>query len=136
MNFVTDRTAMDTAAQNEKGTYGCADLNRVEENTGALALAIREQGFLLPEMSSKTDWHLTEIFSAEEWPTAQQMERYLGNVRTVCQYYGLDAALPETMEHLTWEGANQIEQALQSLKRYIDNTQQGAPLCGVPRCGG
>lgn len=136
VEFVTDRTGEDLALGREKGCYGIQDLNRVENNTAALRQKIREMGEACPHVETKGDWALPGAFSPEQWPVKSQMERYLQNVGQICRAYHLDPQLPASMEGLTWEGANQIEQALQNLDQYIKNTQHGFPRCGGTEAGG
>ena len=111
MEFVTDRTKSDVLLGTEKGRYSAADLNRVE---GAVAelVALAKKLDINKEIEVKTDWGLPGKFSASQWPTKEQMDRYLSNVHSLCAAMELAAKLPVSMEHLTWDGANQIEEAL------------------------
>lgn len=136
MEFITDRSREDVILENSKGSYGAEDLNRVEENVKLLMQAVETMGDICPGLRVKTDWNLPEVFSPEEWPVKSQMERYLENVKILCQAYGLLPQLPSSMEHLTWEGANQIEQALKELDQMIHNTQLAASRCGAAQSGG
>ena len=111
MTLITDRTARDVALGTEKGSYGKADLNRVEMAVQEL-LQLAKDLNLQGQWDVKTDWDLPEIFDPDTWVTAGQMERYLGNVHRLCDALVLQAALPDSMNRLTYEGANQIEQAL------------------------
>jgi hypothetical protein len=86
-----------------KGAYNYTDLNRVETAVAELATMI---GLAL---TTKTDWSLWDV------PIASDMERYLGNVRTImnaCPEGVVFPPLPESMNKLTYEGANNIEKAL------------------------
>ncbi len=136
MEFVTDRSEKDLLEGTSKGCYQAQDLNRVETNTRELAEKIRKMGGTCPDIVSKLDWKLEELFSPETWPVQEQMERYLQNVRTVSAAYGLDPVLPESMDRLTLEGANNIEKALKSLELYIENTEQAFLPCGEAQAGG
>ena len=136
MEFVTDRSEKDLLEGTSKGCYQAQDLNRVETNTRELAQKIRGMGYACPDFASKLDWKLEELFSPETWPVQEQMERYLQNVRTVSAAYGLDPVLPESMDRLTLEGANNIEKALKSLELYIENTEQAFLYCGETQAGG
>ena len=111
MQLITDRTDGDVLLGTEKGRYNYTDLNRVE-NAVAQLLQFGEPLGLKQNLIIKTDWGLPGSFNADEWPTAAQMQRYLSNVRTLRDAVSLESALPETMEHLTWQGANAIEQVL------------------------
>ena len=111
MNLVTDRTQSDVLLGTEKGRYGVTDLNRVEGAVAELsALAKALDVHYEPEV--KTDWDLPGVFSASGWPTQKQMTRYLSNVWGLCEAVEVAAKIPTSMVRLSWEGANQIEQAL------------------------
>ena len=109
MELITDRSPADI--QNEKGRYTFEDLNRVERAVQLLAAYAKvvEADLRLP---CKTDWGLPGVFSRDTWPVKSQMERYLSNVRALRDRYAPQSPLPESMENLTWQGANQIEYAL------------------------
>lgn len=136
MQFVTDRTSADVMLGTDKGSYNASDLNRVESNSAELEAMLQAMGTDPGTLVHKTDWGLPGTFSAAEWPTTVQMERYLGNVRALLAAYGVSAPLPDTMEGLTHTGANQIEEAQQRLLGYIDNTKAAWAICGAAECGG
>ena len=136
MQFVTDRASTDVMLGTDKGSYNASDLNRVESNSAELDAMLQAMGTDPGTLVHKTDWGLPGAFSAAEWPTTVQMERYLGNVRALLAAYGVSAPLPDTMEGLTYTGANQIEEAQQRLLSYIDNTKAAWAICGAAECGG
>ena len=111
MEFVIDRTKSDVLLGTEKGRYSTADLNRVEGAVAELAVLAKKLG-VNKQFDVKTDWGMPGEFSAAQWPTKKQMARYLGNVHSLCDAMELVAKLPVSMEQLTWDGANQIEEAL------------------------
>ncbi len=111
MEFVTDRTKSDVLLGAEKGMYGVADLNRVECAVAELYALAKRLG-ISRQIEVKTDWGFPGEFSAAQWPTKKQMSRYINNVQVLCEAVELAANLPTSMEHLTWNGANQIEKAL------------------------
>ena len=113
MELITNRTEADVLLGNAKGTYGYTDLNRVEQAVTELcSLATRLD--IHQNLTTKTDWGLPGAFSAGTWPTVEQMKRYLGNVHALCDALSLETNLPMTMAHLTFVGANEIENALLS----------------------
>lgn len=118
MEFITDRTEADVLLGTAKGQYGPADLNRVERDVEQLAAAARALG-LGCALTTKTDWGQPGPFDPDAWPTAAQMERYLGNVAALCDLFGQPCNLPPNLDHLTWEGANAIEQALQRVHTQV-----------------
>lgn len=114
-----------------KGAYNYTDLNRVEEavdyvadelvqaDTDIKAYAVSmgvawDSSFDLPydpndyNLTVKTDWAETDI------PSATQMARYIGNIRLIRDAIPDASAvwIPDTMDGLNWELANNIEQLL------------------------
>lgn len=112
MNLITDRTESDALLGNEKGTYSYTDLNRVETAVTQIAKQITTLGFAL-SLQTKTDWSLPENFSVKTWPTESQMIRYLQNIAEIKKLFIIPTQIPETMEKLDWNGANNIEKVLQ-----------------------
>ena len=121
MEFVTDRTKSDVLLGTEKGQYGATDLNRVESAVAELCVLAKNLG-VSKQLFVKTDWGMPGEFSAEQWPTKNQMERYLSNVWFLCETVELAANLPVSMEKLNWDGANQIEEALSQVYERIRKT--------------
>ena len=118
MILITDRTKADVLLGTEKGHYGAADLNRVE--AAVAALYVIAEGLDVDEKPViKTDWTLSEVFSPQTWVTEGQMKRYLGNVKKLCRAVGLEEMLPKSMANLTYQGANQIEKALNLAEKRI-----------------
>lgn len=83
-----------------KGAYNYSDLNRVEQIVADIS-----EGLSLG-LVTKTDWGMWDI------PTVPDMERYLGNVKTIRDYYYISIELPATMANLTYVEANNIEKIL------------------------
>lgn len=86
-----------------KGAYNYTDLNRVETAVSELA---SELGLSL---TTKTNWTLWDI------PVQADMERYLENVaaiRDACPGEVEFPNLPDSMNNLSFEGANSIEKVL------------------------
>lgn len=86
-----------------KGAYNYSDLNRVETAVGELS-DLYGLG-----LTTKTDW------SAYDIPNAQDMDRYLSNIRrirTIVPDQSSLPTLPTDMRKLTFDGANNIEKIL------------------------
>ena len=111
MDLVFDRTYADVLQGNEKGFYTEKDLNRVETAVQQLQQMAQQLGISI-QLQTKTDWDFTAAYSAQNWPTKAQMDRYIYNVARLSRSCGVNAVLPESMDRLDWEGANQIESAL------------------------
>ena len=83
-----------------KGAYNYSDLNRVER-------AVSEISDLAGlGLATKTDWGMWDI------PTTSDMSRYLNNVKAIKTKYNINIALPDSMNQLTYETANNIEKIL------------------------
>lgn len=75
----------------------------------------------------------------EDIPSQAQMEQYLSNVERMGRTLAGQAdmsGLPVTMEHLTWQEANAIEQLLYQLQAVIQVMQTTFVACGPATCGG
>lgn len=129
MDLITNRTEEDVLLQNSRGTYGHEDLNRVEEAVAKLCTLAKQLDIQL-DLTTKTDWGVPGAFSLDTWPTAEQMARYLGNVCALCDALSLKTSIPKTMEHLTFEGANEIENALLLVYNRVQGVLQTYQFSG------
>lgn len=100
-----------------KGSYSAArDMNRVGEAMTYLATRFRTYGYSVP-ISPKTDW------VEEDIPTEADLEHYLEDLRTLRGIVAVLATtpqVPEDMEGLTHEEANDIERMLFELNEVIE----------------
>lgn len=135
--LVTDRLQSDVDARNGKGTYNAADLNRVTACTAYLNSLLEGYGYQTgyvpvrvaerdaPELDPYT-WYDADI------PTQTQMEQYLGNVRRLRQALAVEnPPVPDSMERLTYQQANAIEQALLDLETTIAGIGLVFPRAGT-----
>ena len=102
-----------------KGAYNYTDLNRVESAVGELA------GLLGLSLVTKTNWTVWDI------PMQSDMERYLSNVeaiRDACPKNVELPILPSTMNGLTYDGANRIEEVLLLVYRSITEEEHECVL--------
>ena len=126
LNLITDRTQADvdyavrlsqkgwsgmTAEEkadwesNLKGTYNASDLNRVGNAVTYVAGRLTEAGYFVP-VSPKIDWTDSDI------PKESDMQTYLEDVeilRSALTVLPETPEVPEDMEGLTYEEANDIE---------------------------
>ena len=127
MELIYDRTQEDVILRTPKGNYGWEDLNRVEKTVQFLCQELQKLDISL-NLQTKTDWSLP----GEDWPTLPQMQRYLENVKMVLKVLQLIQPVPQSMEQLDYQGANQIEYALavaEERMRAICNTFQFSGEC-------
>lgn len=83
-----------------KGAYNYSDLNRVERAVSEIS-DIEGLG-----LTTKTDWAMWDV------PTKADMNRYLGNIGVLKTLYRVDIEIPDSMENLTYETANNIERII------------------------
>lgn len=129
LNLITDRTQADvdrvrqlaqkgfwnmTAAEKTewlnglKGAYNASDLNRVGAAVAYVAGRLTGYGYVV-SVSPRQDWQVTDI------PTQESMTAYLADVaalRAALTVATDTPEVPEDMERLTWQEANNIEQIL------------------------
>ena len=122
--MVTNRSSSDAK-------YNYTDLNRVEAATAEIAALLTAQGYVTTVIS-KTDWVRTK------YPTRTEMERYLGNVKKCVQQFAAvpGVELPESMNNLTYIGANNIEKVLEGIEAMIEQMKAAYIYCGTINCGG
>lgn len=100
---------------NMKGAYNASDLNRVGNAQALLLNMLSEYGYTAPVLSPKLDWEDSDV------PTPAQMEEYIAITAAIRNALGdLEfTQIPSTMENLTYIGANQIEELLLQVEKYI-----------------
>ena len=124
LNLITDRTASDVAAKTDKGSYNASDLNRVGAAVEYVGNRLLSCGYAVP-VAPKRDW------TAEDTPSASQMQRYLADVaalRAALAVLETTPEVPPDMVKLTYAEANSIEQILKDLDRLLTN-MAAAWLC-------
>lgn len=115
--LITDRTQADVEQRTAKAYYNASDLNRVGQAMLYVAARIVAMGSACV-VNPKTDWAMHDI------PTETQMAAYLSDLATIRAAY---AALPNTpvvpgsMEHLTYDAANDMERILQDVDMLLTN---------------
>ncbi len=102
-----------------KGAYNFSDLNRVERAVAEISEIL---GLDLP---TKTDWAMWDI------PRSADMERYLNNVRIIRRAFSVETEIPNTINELTYSGANNIERVLlDGYERLNWQPRSGELFCG------
>lgn len=118
--LITDRTQADVDARNGKGTYNASDLNRVAAAMNYVAGRLESAGYD-PHISQKTDW------KDDDWvdPTAQAVYLgYLAELRSQFAMMQTTPPVPNDMEKLTYQEANDIEKILEDIDRLLTNAAQ------------
>ena len=91
-----------------KGAYNASDLNRVGAAVAYVAGRLKGYGYAV-SVSPRQDWQVAYI------PTPESMTAYLADVAVLRAALTVAAdtpEVPEDMERLTWQEANNIEQIL------------------------
>ena len=118
--LITDRTQEDVDARNRKGTYNASDLNRVAAAMNYVSGRLEAAGYD-PHISPKTDW------KDEDWvgPAAQAVYLgYLDELRSQFAMMQTTPPVPNDMEKLTYQEANDIEKILEDIDRLLTNASQ------------
>lgn len=118
-------------ASDLKGAYNASDLNRVGTAVDYVAKRLRSAGYSVP-VEPKTDWRVLDI------PTAEQMQTYLDNVRTLRAAFAVPPsmpAVPEDMDGLDYIEANNIERILYDLNALITNIMATWVQSGMVQSG-
>lgn len=100
-----------------KGAYNAADLNRVGGAVEYIAARLNSYSYPVA-VSAKTDWVSGDI------PTKEQLDTYLDNVSRLKKAFSVKKttpALPESMDKLTVDKANAIEQILTDIDELLSN---------------
>lgn len=97
-----------------RGAYNYTDFNRVGQACQTLYELFTEAGISLTNYTTpKTDWTASDV------PTAAQLAAYLADVECFKNAAALVQEIPDTMDRLNYEGANNIEKLLQQADDYI-----------------
>ena len=117
LHLVTDRTQADVTARNEKGSYRASDLNRVGAAMKYVAARLVEQGYV-PSIAPKTDW------SESDWLTPGASVVYLADLAELRRQFAMMQTtpnVPDDMERLTYQEANNIEKILEDIDTLLTN---------------
>lgn len=125
---ITDRTTEDVRRGTDKGFYNASDFNRVEHNVKALADLLNGYHYQI-DVNTKTNWTMQDIIKAED------RERYLSNLQTLKDRFFGTVPLPETMERLNHEGANNIERLIDEIYTHIRHMECSFRPCGTFAAG-
>lgn len=158
-SLITDRTAADAAyirqlaalglagrsteqnaewgdgTEANKGAYNAIDLNRVGSAVAYLQTELAALGITADISGNKTDWTMSDV------PTAAQRAAYLANLAAVIAALNAPAdmpSVPDDLDGLTYDEANDIEQILVDAGTEIERIEAAWRRCGQANlfCGG
>lgn len=118
LQLITDRTSEDVTRKAKKGYYNESDLNRVGSAMAYIRDKFNDNGYDV-EISPKTTWKVEDI------PSESDMVLYLGCLGTLKDVLTLPEdtpEAPETMDKLTYVGANNIEKILLAIDEAINRS--------------
>lgn len=114
-----------------KGSYNASDLNRVGSAMNYVAARFTESGYH-PVISPKIDWTESDI------PREADMAHYLADLTTlrgILAVMPTTPEVPEDMDGLTYQEANNIEQILLDIDSLITRMMAAWFYCGDLYCG-
>lgn len=116
---------------NPIGAYNASDLNRVGNAMNYVAARFTESGYH-PVISPRIDWTEDDI------PRESDMEHYLADLnilRGVLAVMPTTPEVPDDMDGLTYQEANNIEQILLDIDSLITRMMAAWFYCGELYCG-
>lgn len=127
-NLIYDRSNSDLLNKTSKGHYNVSDLNRVEEWCEYLAN-------LLTSYSYKVDIQVKKNWQRPDFPTSSEMERIRQNINRLKEAYFSFTQIPENLEYMTIEKANDIEKILFEIDTLLNNMISQFNYCGEINSG-
>lgn len=127
-NLIYDRSNSDLLNKTSKGHYNVSDLNRVEEWCEYLAN-------LLTSYSYKVDVQVKKNWQRSDFPTSSEMERIRQNINRLKKVYFSFTQIPENLEYMTIEKANDIEKILFEIDTLLNNMISQFNYCGEINSG-
>lgn len=126
-------------ARNSKGSYNASDLNRVGEACAYLYELITTMGYAVPGYTPlKTDWYEEADDTPPDSgnrPDAAKMTAYITTIEALKSVWNAAQAIPESMNRLTYEGANNIEKLLLEVDDLIRRISQSFVYSGMVYSG-
>lgn len=114
-----------------KGAYKYTDLNRVGAAMAYVAGRLTAAGYYVP-ITPKTDW------TDEDWMTPTTAGAYLDALRLLRSQYALydtTPNVPDSMDGLTVDAANDIEKILLDIDSLLENIMASWYYSGEVYCG-
>lgn len=113
-NLIFDRTQNDLEQNTPKGYYNYTDLNRVEEWCEYLANLLTSYSYPV-NIQVKKDWQMSDL------PNTDDMERIRKNVNAIKTAFHAYTEIPENLNYMTIEKANDIEKILSEIDFLTKN---------------
>ena len=127
-DLIFDRTQLDIDNDTEKGNYNYNDLNRIEEWCEYLANLLTSYSYPA-SIQVKKNWNMSDF------PTSSEMERIRNNVNRLKEAYFSFTQIPENLEYMTFEKANDIEKILYEIDKILKHMENNFVYVGVCNSG-
>ena len=113
--LIYDRTAADVANRTAKGFYRASDTQRVRSAVATLKNRLVADGYKVGTIYP-SDWNENDI------PRAFKANRYIRAVHALHGKFAMPSVyrLPDSLDGLDYNGANEIERFLDDLDKCID----------------
>lgn len=127
-NLIFDRTQLDIQNKTNKGYYNYNDLNRIESWCEYLTNLLTAYSYPV-SIKTKNNWNMLDF------PASSEMERIRQNVNRLKGAYFSFTQIPENLEYMTIEKANDIEKILFEIDKILADMENNLIYCGVAGCG-
>lgn len=97
-----------------KGAYNYTDLNRIEQWCEYIESQLNLYNYNV-SITTKTDW------SMSDFPTKAEMKRIRDNVEKLKEAFIAFTNVPDSLEKMTYQKANDLEKVLHELDTLINN---------------
>lgn len=111
-----------------KGSYNYSDLNRVGQAVAYIAKQMNSSGHSVT-VTAKTDWSGSDI------PSTTQMAAFLNDLSILKSESGISDTVPSSMDYLTYQTANAIEQLLINAYNAVIRERADWAVCGIAISG-
>lgn len=126
--LIFDRTTDDLLNLTSKAYYNYNDLNRIESWCEYLTEILNSYSYPV-SIITKTDWTMYDF------PKASEMERIRLNIKALKTVYTSFSEVPDNVEKMTIEKANDIERVLHDIDYLLRHMENNFIYCGVASCG-
>lgn len=113
-DLIFDRTQNDLEQKTPKGYYNYTDLNRIETWCEYLANLLNSYSYPV-SITIKKNWNMSDL------PNVNDMERIRSNVNAIKTAFHAYTNIPENLNYMTIEKANDIEKILSELDFLTKN---------------
>lgn len=126
--LIFDRTQQDLENKTKKSFYNYTDLNRIELWCKYISEILNSYSYPV-NIITKTNYLRNNL------PNESDLERIRGNINTLQKAYFSFTQIPENLEYMNWQKANDIEKILYEIDNIIKYMENNFVYCGVARCG-